>query len=299
MPPPPPPPPPTTTPQTLSSLVAAFTSFLTVCIHTILHQRALYPPSSFLTARAYNYSVRQSRHPAVCAWVADAVAATEAELLRNAVARVALVVYSATGSSGGGGGGGVRPLERYVWDVSRFPVVARPQDRDTVIARAPASATSAAAAGGGGGGGGGGGAPGVEQPEDVDMEEQFRAALAKLTVCGDVLGPLPPRCTFTLAVELKDEAGVDPPVGHPQPWIPVQPGLQAVRKSRRRLRQGGDECRDDDELGRDLGGAGTTPVRSVRAGEMVFEMWIEEGKAKAEVMAEEGLESNASSVDYR
>ncbi|KAL0261104.1 hypothetical protein SLS55_004800 [Diplodia seriata] len=264
------------TPQTLAALIAAFTSFLTVSVHTILHQRSLYPPSSFLTARAYNYPVRQSRHPAVCAWVADAVAAVEAELLRNAVARVALVVYSS----------GLKPLERYVWDVSRFPVVARPQDRETVITRAAAAAAVAAAA------------PAGEGAGNVDLEEQFRAALAKLTVCGDVLAPLPPGCTFTLAVELKDEVDVDPPVGHPQPWIPVQPDLQAVRKSRRRRSEAGGGEVGDDGLGRDLGGARTTPVRSVRAGEMMFEMWIEEGKAKVEMMAESS-ESNARSVDYR
>lgn len=262
------------TPRTLSALIAAFTSFLTVSIHTILHQRSLYPQSSFLTARAYNYPVRQSRHPAVCAWITDAVVAVEAELLRNSVARVALVIYSA----------GIKPLERYIWDVSRFPVVARPQDQETMFA-----SSSATAARDGSGGGDAKTAAADRGEENVDLEEQFRAALAKLTVCGDVLAPLPPGCTFTVAVEMKDEVDVDPPVGHPQPWIPVQPDLQAVRRSR--------VGEDENELGRELGGAKTTPVRSVRAGEMIFEMWIEEGKAKVDMMESSG--SNASSVDYR
>ena len=34
--------------------------------------------------------------------------------------------------------------------------------------------------------------------------------------------------------------------------------------------------------GRDLGGALTTPVRSVESGEFVLEVWIEEGPAKDE-----------------
>ena len=64
------------------SLVSAFTDFFTVAVHLILHERNLYPQTSFLKARKYNFPVRQSRHPQVCAWINDAVAAVEAELLK-------------------------------------------------------------------------------------------------------------------------------------------------------------------------------------------------------------------------
>lgn len=38
----------------------------------------------------------------------------------------------------------------------------------------------------------------------------------------------------------------------------------------------------NDTVGRDLGGAKSTPVRLVEAGEFILETWIEEGKAKFE-----------------
>lgn len=64
------------------AVVAAFKDFLTVATHTILYERDIYPRTSFLKARKYNYPVRQSRHPKVCKWVQDAVAAVEAEMLK-------------------------------------------------------------------------------------------------------------------------------------------------------------------------------------------------------------------------
>ena len=63
-------------------LVSAFCEFLTVAIHTILYERDIYPRASFLNARKYNCPVRQNRHPQVCKWIQDAVAAVEGELLK-------------------------------------------------------------------------------------------------------------------------------------------------------------------------------------------------------------------------
>ena len=64
------------------AVVSAFSDFLTVAIHTILYERNIYPHSSFLAARKFNCPVRQSRHPKVCQWIQDAVAAVEAEMLK-------------------------------------------------------------------------------------------------------------------------------------------------------------------------------------------------------------------------
>jgi mitotic spindle assembly checkpoint protein MAD2B len=64
------------------AVVSAFRDFLTVAIHTILYERDIYPRTSFLKARKYNYPVRQSRHPKVCKWIQDAVAAVEVEMLK-------------------------------------------------------------------------------------------------------------------------------------------------------------------------------------------------------------------------
>jgi len=69
-------------------------------------------------------------------------------------------------------------------------------------------------------------------------------------------------------VELKDT--VDPPIGHPQPWVPSQPSLQTGEKG------------SSDRIGSDLGGIKTTPVRSVETGKFILEMWVEEGKAKGQ-----------------
>lgn len=134
----------------------------------------------------------------------------------------------------------------------------------------------------------------------VDLEEQFRAIFARLSFCSSTLAPLPQNCTFTVCIELKDELGVDPPIGHPQPWIPAQPSLQAADKEQRAeigrdgTGQSGSERR---VKGSDLGGVRTTPVRSVEAGEFVMEMWIEEGKAKSEPLDSQRSTDPPSSAD--
>ena len=215
---------------TFRSFITSFTDFLTVAIHTILYERSIYPQTSFLSARKFNFAVRQSRHPKVCEWINDAVAAVEAELLKCTVARIAVVLYSKSNM----------PLERFMFDVSYFPVVPL-AEIDTPMER--------------------------KQPNDersimpnVDIEEQFRATMSKLTTCGSALKPLPKGCTFTLAIELKDEK--EPPIGHPQPWMPVEPKLPSIDEN---------------------GAQGTAvPLRAVRAGDMIFESWIVENKDRGE-----------------
>ena len=68
--------------DTYHAVVTAYCDFLTVSIHTILFERDIYPETSFIKARKYNYPVRQSRHPKVCKWIMDAVAAVHLELLK-------------------------------------------------------------------------------------------------------------------------------------------------------------------------------------------------------------------------
>jgi mitotic spindle assembly checkpoint protein MAD2B len=228
-----------TTLPTFAAIISAFTDFLTVAIHTILYERSIYPRTSFLSAKKYNYPVRQNRHPKVCEWISDAVAAVEEELLKGTVSRVVVVIFSPQN----------KPLERFVFDLSKFPVVSR-EEMHTPIER-PASS--------------------VSKRPNVDLDEQFRAVMAKLSTSGSSLKPLPPECSFTVAIELKDVA--DPPIGHPQPWIPVEPGLQrnVVEK---------DGIRTQTGMGCDLGGVRTTPVRAVDTNDIAFEMWIEEEAAK-------------------
>lgn len=67
------------------AVVSTLSDFLTVAVHTILYERDIYPRTSFLSARKYNYPVRQNRHPKVCKWITDAVAAVEKELLKASI----------------------------------------------------------------------------------------------------------------------------------------------------------------------------------------------------------------------
>ena len=68
--------------NTYQAVVSAYIDFLTVAIHTILYERNIYPQASFIKVRKYNYPVRQNRHPKVCKWIQDAVAAVEVEMLK-------------------------------------------------------------------------------------------------------------------------------------------------------------------------------------------------------------------------
>lgn len=68
--------------DTYHAVVLAFSDFLTVSIHSILSERDIYPPGSFIKARKYNFPVNQCRHPTVCQWIQDAVAAVEVEMFK-------------------------------------------------------------------------------------------------------------------------------------------------------------------------------------------------------------------------
>lgn len=286
-------------PQSYLSHLHHFLTFLTAYIHTLLALRDLYPRATFLIARFHNTPIFQSRHPTLCTWITDAVSAVRTELLAGTVARIAVVIYHLPPSSPSGA---TKVLERHLIDVSRFPAVPK-QDWETDTVFAPAEPAPAPA-------------PAPDQtkgktktkpkPLDantpVDLAEQFRAALIQLTTRCGRLAPLPPHCSFSLALELKDDA--DPPVGHPQPWIPVQPSLQKTRRTEAGLAAGGSASAgaEMDESGRsdgssssssggpaegaDLGGARTMPIRAVEAGVLRFEMWVEEGKAKFEMQAQ-------------
>jgi mitotic spindle assembly checkpoint protein MAD2B len=212
---------------TFRALVTAFTDFLTVAIHTILYERSIYPQTSFLSAKKYNYPVRQNRHPKVCEWINDAVVAVDAELLKGGVERVAVVIFTKEDV----------PLERFVFDVSQFPTVPS-DDLDTLLERS-----------------GSDGEPEAILPL-VDMEEQFRATMSKLSNCGTTLKPVPERCTFTVAIELKKEGQA--PVSHPQPWIPAQRDAHGTLP--------------DGSITKSYSHR-TTSMRSVRAGDMRFEAW--------------------------
>ncbi|KAI9665465.1 MAG: hypothetical protein M1831_001607 [Alyxoria varia] len=100
----------TTTPTTL---LQTLSSHLTISIHTILHARRVYPSTSFLKARAFDFPVAQSRHPKVCQWVNDAVGEVVGLVAKGGVEKVVVFLVAPVGWVRGlgdgvlrGGGGG-------------------------------------------------------------------------------------------------------------------------------------------------------------------------------------------------
>jgi mitotic spindle assembly checkpoint protein MAD2B len=231
--------------NTSLSLTRTLTDFLTITLHTILSIRSLYPPSSFLTTRAYNLPVSQSRHPSVCTWITTSIAHLQPLLLSSSLSCITFVIFSSSG----------QVLERYLFDVSRFPVDIGEKEKWTEFEEGRGM-------------------------QFVDIEEQLRATLKKLQIAGGRLSLLPEGCTFTLVVEMRE--GKEAPIGHPMPWIASEPGLQ-TRMGDLELGKGKETA-----VGRDLGGVKSTPVRLVEAGDFVLETWIEEGRAKFEVDEDEG-----------
>ena len=120
---------------------------------------------------------------------------------------------------------------------------------------------------------------------------------------------MPEDCGFTLAIELRDEEGVDAPIGRGDRWIPAEPGLQKERRREGGGYGGGFEVSSDDfevegygvaesEKGKDLGGVRTTPVRALEAGAFRMEVWIEEGKGKFQAQVEEDNDEYEYQYDH-
>jgi mitotic spindle assembly checkpoint protein MAD2B len=296
-------------PPTYLRTLSAFTQFLTAYTHTLLYLRTLYPRTSFVHSRFHNTPVYQSRHPEVCEWIRDAITAVRHVLLSGTVSRLAIVVYSY--DPDGKAAGSAKIMERYMLDVSAFPVVEKDQlsaeiewdeadneeedededDEDDEEEEEEEEDEEDEEKEDD--------EEGVEEKQkapdtdiDVDLSEQFRAAFVALTSRCAQLAPLPPHCSFNISMELKDEGDADPPMAHPQSWIPIQPSLQKTGRK--------DADADKSAVGRqegeDLGGAKTTPIRTVEAGVFRFETWIEEGRAKFETLNKDMKPSLGSSV---
>ncbi|KAL8759247.1 MAG: hypothetical protein Q9184_003687 [Pyrenodesmia sp. 2 TL-2023] len=232
--------------DTYHAVVSAFSDFLTVAIHTILYERNIYPQASFLTARKFNCPVKQSRHPRLCGWIQDAVAAVEAEMLKCTLSTVSIVIHAPPPTS--------TPLERFVFSTAAFPSVPSSEVLTLFAAKPPPAA---------------------------DLPEQFRATLSRLSTLSSSLSALPSDCSFTLVTELRDDGGAQPPLGSTTPWIAAEPGLQKMRKNNGNIRND-EEPLSRTKVGEYLGGAKTTPVRNLESGAFSLEVWIEEGKGKFE-----------------
>ncbi|KAH6895704.1 HORMA domain-containing protein [Thelonectria olida] len=235
-----------------SPLLSSFTTFLTLSLHSLLYHRALYPAATFLTARALNLPVHQSRHPGLCAWINDAVAAVAQQLQDGAVRRIAVVMHAPPDKK-------LAVLERWVFDVESFPTWGQVLLNDDEAAQQLQEDDEVEDAEGEDD------LPPAVQEKDavnwIDVNEALRGALRRIAYAAESKPPLPEGSTFTLAVELRDEAPA--PIRHPQPWIPSQPNLQPPTKSA-------------PNQGSSLVGSSTTPIRSVQAGPLFFECWLEQ-----------------------
>ncbi|PQE03688.1 hypothetical protein CJF30_00006370 [Rutstroemia sp. NJR-2017a BBW] len=221
--------PPLSTPHSLHTHLL---NFLTLSIHTILHSRSLYPRSTFLLTRAYNFPIPQSRHPSVCAYISSCINAITPYLQKGSISDISLVVFSPSNEC----------LERYVFDVSRFPVVPK-EELFTEFEGASGELRT------------------------VDVEEELRAV------------ELPEECTWSVVMEMKEDA--DAPIGHPQHFEPSPAELQIPDAGKgkgkgKEVDTGASRVR----VGRDRGGVKSTAIRAVEVGEFVMEAWIEEAKAK-------------------
>lgn len=198
------------------------------------------------------------------------------------VARTSLIIHAPAPSSA--------PLERYVFSSASFPRIPPSETLTPFASSDPPSRPPPS------------GAP-PQQPKDVpgfrppptsNLPEQFRATLARLIPSISGLLPLPDDCSFTVAIELRDEAGVGPPFrggkGHSEsPWIAAEPELQSERSTG----VNGEEVLSEEVFegrrrkGTALGGVRTTPVRSLEAGAFAMEVWVEEGKGKMQARVED------------
>jgi len=91
------------------AVLHTFTEFLIVAIHQILHERNIYPPTTFTTTKKYNLPVQQSRHSGLCKYINDATTAVYLAISSGTVTRISVAIFVQD-----------LPREQFVFDVSRL-----------------------------------------------------------------------------------------------------------------------------------------------------------------------------------
>lgn len=243
------------------ALIDTLISFLTVITHHILYLRRIYPPVSFVSTRAYNYPVRQNRHPEVCTWINDAISAIRDQLERNTVENVSLCIFECENNA---------VLERWTIDLRTLPAVTK-RNRDVPLAR-----------------------EGIDKELEeelrrkvnvADLEASFRGLLSRLGTVAGKMRPLPegddaPECSFTLTIQVKE--GGDKPVGRLQKeeraWVaaepePFDPDVHGDVNEN-------DESTKSKSKESDVKQGRTHAVRRLEAGELQLEMFVEESDVK-------------------
>lgn len=151
----------------LHTVVDAFTKFLTVATHQILHARNIYPAKTFIRAKDYGLAVYQSRHPDVCKFINSEIADIHQKILSGTVRRIFVAIFVQG-----------LPRERFVSDITRMSIL----KSGTIGEKAD-----------------------FETPFPlVDAEEQMRAVLSKLKYHCASLEPLDDQSTFRMVMEVDE-----------------------------------------------------------------------------------------------
>lgn len=233
--------------STQRSLLDTICSFLSVATHHILYLRRIYPPVSFTTVRAYNYPVRQSRHPEVCEWINDSIAAIRDQLTQNTIDKVQLCIYECDDNE---------TLERWTFDMPDLPPIIK-RDHDVPFES-------------------------LDDPElrramkVADLEASFRAVISRLDTVSGNMRPLPdgpgaPECSFTLTITIKDTAKA--PVKRngkfDRQWIVAEADPRDVLTASQAA-----------ELPPEAERGSTYPIRRLDAGDLHMELYVEESASK-------------------
>ncbi|ORX37149.1 DNA-binding protein [Kockovaella imperatae] len=176
---------------------------LEIALHTILCIRQVYPPNTFTRRRAHGVPVYQSRHPQVCSYISEVVAAIGKEMEVGRVRRVTVVVKQV--STG-------LPMERFIIDLGYLGL-------DKIKERHQREA------------------PLLGAPLAEDLSLMLRGFLIRLVALDSQLEDNRGETTFGIILETDDDlepSGNKTADGSAAPWVPalasdtLQPASRSV-----------------------------------------------------------------------
>jgi mitotic spindle assembly checkpoint protein MAD2B len=175
--------------------------FLHAYVSTVFYLRSIYHREIFREARFHNTSVFQSRSPKLRDWINDAIEAVYRQLHKSKVGTIGFVTCAEEDG---------QVAERYVFDVSAFPVmqssVLAEIERDPLSPISPVSvdATDSSAT-----------HPKtlrtmkpgpLDEDTPVDLSGQLRATLIRLVQRCRLLKPLATQCYLHVSMEMKSDS---------------------------------------------------------------------------------------------
>jgi mitotic spindle assembly checkpoint protein MAD2B len=195
-----------------------FKYFLHAYVSTVLYLRSIYRPEIFAEVRFHNTTVFQSRSPKLRDWINDAIEAVYRQLHRSKVGTIGFVIYAAEDG---------QVMERYVLDVSAFPVMASSVlaeiERDPLSPISPVSVDATDSS-----------APypetlrtmkpgPLDEDTPVDLSEQLRATLIRLEQRCKLLKPLATQCFLHVSMEMKSDSEAESLARGSLPWVSAPP----------------------------------------------------------------------------